>query len=132
MLVLAMSACTAGFFSKDGALVFPPLDAGKGRVVFYRTSTIGASVTPEVRLNGQNVGRPDRPGAFFRDVVPGSYAETTSMTSKVINFYVGAGEKKYVRINHKLFESNFNIELVGPATGESESSGLGLMGQAQK
>ena len=132
MLVLAVSACAAGLFSKDGAPVLPPLDAGKGRVLFYRNSTSSAAYTPDVRLNGQSVGKADRRGVFFKDVVPGSYAVTTSITSKVINFYVGAGEKKYVRINNSFFGSNVYPELVESAKGESESSGLGLLGQGRK
>ena len=132
MLVLAVSACAAGLFSNHGAPVFPPLDTGKGRVLFYRTSTSSAAYSPDVRLNGQSMGKADRRGVFLRDVVPGSYAVTTSMTAKVINFYVGAGETKYVRINNNFFGSNVYPELVESANGESESSGLGLMGQGQK
>ena len=132
MLVLALSACAAALFSKDVAAVFPPLDAGKGRVLFYRTSATSAAHTPDVRLNGESVGKADRRGVYFRDVVPGSYAVTTSISSKVINFHVDAGEKKYVRINNNFFGSNVHPELVESAQGESESSGLGLTGKGQK
>jgi hypothetical protein len=112
-------------FSKGVAQALPPLDPAKARVIIYRTSSMGATYTPEVLLNGEKVGRPSRPGAFFKDVAPGSYAVTTTMTQKVVNFALAAGDKRYVRLTSGFFASQLYPELVDAATGEAETAGLG-------
>lgn len=123
--LLAVQACATGLFSTESAQPFPPLDPAKGRVHFYRTSTLGTAYTPNVLLNGESVGRPSRRGVFFKDVLPGSYAVTTTLTSKVVHFSLAAGEKRYVRFSSGFFESHLHPELVDPATGEAETAGLG-------
>jgi hypothetical protein len=123
-LLLAVSACATGLWSTEGAKAFPPLDPAKGRVFFYRSSEIGSAYTPDVLLNGEKVGRLDRRGVFFKDVLPGSYAATTTMTSKVANFSLRAGERKYVKLVGSLFETHMHPELVDPARGAAEVSTL--------
>ncbi len=87
---------------------------------------MGSTYIPDVLLNGVKIGRPSRPGVFFRDMPPGSYAVSTSMTPRVVNFALAAGEKKYVRLSSGFFASQMVPELVDAATGESESAGLSL------
>ena len=123
---LALSNCGGGLLSKGSAQALPPLDPAKGRVIMYRTSSMGATYIPEVLLNGEKVGRPNRPGVFFRDVPPGSYAVSTTMTPRVANFALAAGEKKYVRLTSGFFASQLHPELVDAATGESDIAGLDL------
>jgi hypothetical protein len=123
--LLALQACAGGLLQKGGAQALPPLEPSKGRVVFYRTSSLGAAYIPDVLLNGERVGRPNRPGVFFKDVPPGSYAVTTTLTSRVVHFALAAGEKKYIRLTSGFFESHLHPELVDAATGEAESAGLG-------
>ena len=124
-LLLALSGCAGGLLSTEAPRSFPPLEAGKGRVFIYRTSSYtGAPYTPDVLLNGLRVGKPGRRGVVYRDVAPGSYAVTTTMTSSVVNFSVAAGEKKYVRINASLLKSQLLPELVDQAEGEAEAARL--------
>lgn len=130
--VLALQACAGGLFSKGAAQALPPLDPAKARVIVYRTSSMGATYTPEVLLNGEKIGKPSRPGVFFRDVPPGSYAVTTTMTQKVVNFALAAGDKRYVRLASGFFASQLHPELVDAATGEAETSSLNLVGPGQK
>jgi len=124
LAVLVLQGCAGDLFSKGGTQVLPPLEPSKGRVVFYRTSSLGAAYIPDVLLNGERVGRPNKPGVFFRDVPPGSYAVTTTLTSRVVHFALAAGEKKYIRLSSGFFESHLYPELVDAATGEAESAGL--------
>jgi hypothetical protein len=123
--LLALQGCAGGLLSTGSARVLPPLEPSKGRVVFYRTSSLGAAYIPDVLLNGERVGRPNRPGVFFKDVPPGSYAVTTTLTSRVVHFALAAGEKKYIRLTSGFFESHLHPELVDAAKGEAESAGLG-------
>lgn len=127
-LLLVLSGCAGG----GGVKGFPPLEAGKGRVFMYRTSSFGSVYTPDVLLNGERVGKLDKPAVFYSDVPPGSYAVTTTKTSRVANFAVRAGEKKYVRLSSGFFETQMHPELVDPAKGESECSGLEVLPQKQK
>ena len=80
--LLALQGCAGGLLSQGSAQALPPLEPSKGRVVFYRTSSLGAAYIPDVLLNGERVGRPNRPGVFFRDVPPGIYAVTTTRRRK--------------------------------------------------
>ena len=132
LLVLAVSACSGGLPFMGSAQVLPPIEPGKGRVFFYRTSMLGDAYTPEVLLNGERVGKLDQRGLLYRDVPPGSYAATTTSTSKVANFSIAAGEKKYVRFNSGFFESYVHPELVEPAKGEADAAGLTLLAPARK
>lgn len=123
-LVLAVAGCATGLWSNEAARAFPALDPGKGRVFFYRSSAMGSAFTPDVLLNGERVGKLDRRGVFFKDVLPGSYAATTTMTSKVANFSLRAGERMYVKFTSSLFETHMHPELVDPARGAAEVSTL--------
>lgn len=132
VLLLALSGCAGGLWSGGGAKGFPPLDPAKGRVFIYRTSSFGASYTPDVLLNGEVLGKLDRPSLFFSDVPPGSYAVTTTKTSKVANFSVAAGEKKYVKLSGGVFDAFMHPELVDPARGEGEAAGLEVLVQRKR
>ena len=132
VLVLAAPACSMMPSLQGGAQSFPSLESGKGRVIIYRTSTIGSESAPEVLLNGDKLGKLDRDSVIFRDVSPGSYAVTTTMTAKVVHFSLRAGEKKYVKLNRDLFASHTYPELIESANGEPEASRLRVMGQGRK
>ncbi len=119
----SLSSCSLSPFGASPA-PFPPLEPGKGRVVLYRSSSSGSPYTSEALLNGERVGRTDRRGVYVRDVAPGSYAVTTTMTARVVNFSVAAGERKYVRFSNAFFDARIYPELVEASKGESESASL--------
>jgi hypothetical protein len=102
----------------------PPLDAAKGRIVFYRSSSFGAQYASDALLNGERVGRIDRPGMYFRDVAPGSYTAATTRSSRVAHFSLAAGERKYLRFSNDFLGTVIYPELVEPARGERETAGL--------
>jgi hypothetical protein len=126
-----VSGCATGLWTQESAQAFPALDPGKGRVFIYRSS-MGSQSVPEVLLNGERIGRLDRPGVIFKDVPPGSYAVTSTRISKVVNFAVGAGDRKYVRFSSGYFEPHMHPEMVDAARGEAEAAGLRVAGQGQK
>lgn len=45
----------------------PTLAAGKGRLVVYRPSSFGGAVQPDVKLNGEVIGKSEPRGFFFVD-----------------------------------------------------------------
>ena len=127
VLLLAVASCATVQSLVGGGPGFPPIEAGKGRVYFYRTGTIGATFkidTSIVMINGDKVGKFIRPGVYLKDLPPGNYAVTTSMTSKVVFFRLDAGDRKYVRFDNDFFGSVLRPELIDARTGESDVSGL--------
>jgi hypothetical protein len=131
-LLLAVSACSTGLWTKESGRLLPPLDPGKGRVFVYRTGTMGSTNVPEVMLNGEKLGTFARPRLVFRDVPPGSYAAATTKSATVVNFAVRAGEKTYVKLTGGFFDANMHPELVDPAQGEADVSGLGATASMKK
>jgi hypothetical protein len=120
---VSLASCSLSPFGSHPA-PFPPLEPGKGRVLLYRSSSSVSSYVSEALLNGERVGRADRKGVVYRDVAPGSYAVTTTMTARVVNFSVAAGERKYVRFSNAFFDSRIYPELVEASKGESETASL--------
>ena len=131
-LLLALQGCAGGLFSGGNAQALPPLEPGKGRVFIYRDSTRGSPYVPDVLLNGERVGRLDQAGVIFRDVPPGSYAVSSGRISTSVNFAMAAGERKYIRFSSGYFETHMHPEIVDPARGESQSSGLRILGAGPK
>lgn len=126
-LVLTVASCATVQSLVGGGPGFPPVEAGKGRVYFYRTGTIGSTFkidTAIVMINGDKVGKFIRSGVYFKDLPPGSYAVTTTMTSKVVFFRLDAGDRKYVKFDNDFFGSVLRPELIDPRSGESDVSGL--------
>lgn len=123
LIVLAIAACATRPSLKEQAAAVPALEKGQARIYFYRPSVAGGASEPTVLLNGQKVEDATPRSVFFRDVAPGKYSVTTTMSSRVVSFDVAAGDKKYVKL---VYGSSFNTypELVDSATGEAESSGL--------
>ncbi|OYU41734.1 MAG: hypothetical protein CFE44_28080 [Burkholderiales bacterium PBB4] len=118
-----VSGCATGPSMSGMKSPVSALEAGKARVYFYRTGIIGAAYQPEVTLNGLVVGKATPRGVYFRDVPPGAYLVTTSMTKETVSFKLVAGQKQYVRLSYS-FGFNIYPELVNTSNGESESKDL--------
>ncbi len=77
---------------------FPKIEAGKGRVYFYRTSGMAAILRPNIRLNDEVVGEAIVGQYFYRDLAPGRYTVLTKTeVANDVTFDLKAGEEKYVR-----------------------------------
>lgn len=119
--VAALLAGCGGFFSSGPKPPAPPpLEAGKGRVYVYRGAALAGAFPPDVLLNGENLGRADRRGAAWRDVVPGSYTVATTLNADVVHFTVAAGETRYVRLASGFFDERVRPALVDAAKGAAD------------
>jgi hypothetical protein len=81
----------------------PPIPAGDARIWFYRDYEPYADKgRPAVAINGGNVGIAELGGAFYRDVVPGSYHATVETYGVDVNqsahFDLAPGQEAYVKI----------------------------------
>jgi hypothetical protein len=131
-LLLSLQGCeTVKSLAGGESAPFPAIEAGKGRIVFYRTNFALEAHVPDIVLNGAKIGKPLQRGVFYRDVAPGSYAVTTTIASDIVNFRVNAGERTYVKLNPGW---GFRIAplLVEPAVGEAETSGMSVIQPSAK
>ena len=119
--------CASGPSLSDVRASLPDVPPGQGRIYFYRTVVVGAAYQPEVTLNGAVVGKAIPRGVSFKDVAPGRYAVTTSMTRDVVTFDLAPGQTQYVRLGYSLGFTIFP-ELVTPAVGEAETRDLSYVG----
>jgi hypothetical protein len=78
LLFGVLSGCATGPKYTEVASSFDALEPGKGRIFIYRPSSFGAAVQPDVRLNGEVVGKAKPLGFFFVDRAPGEYEIVTS------------------------------------------------------
>ena len=98
LLLLLIPACASGpkFNTVENTLAAAP--AGKARIFFYRATSLGAAIQPEIRLNGTVVGKAEPHGVFYVDVDPGDMEVVTgSEVEKKLTFQAGPGERRYVR-----------------------------------
>jgi len=97
---LLLSGCASGTkFSEMGATM-PAAKPDMGRIYFYRTTLLGAAVQPEVRLNGEKVGKAVPNGFFYVDRPAGNYQVVTETeVEKKLTFTLDAGQVRYVRLD---------------------------------
>lgn len=99
-LVTVLAGCAAsGPKMSEVKSSIPTLGSDKGRIYFYRTSSIfGAALSSDILLNGEVVGRSTRGSFFYVDRPAGNYEVATSTeTEKKVTFALAGGETKYVR-----------------------------------
>jgi Protein of unknown function (DUF2846) len=90
-------------------------------------------VQPEVRLNGQAVGRAVPNGFFYMDRPAGSYqVATETEVEKKLTFTLEPGQVRYVRLNISMgfFVGHVYGELVDEAKGRSAIAGTRYVGSA--
>ena len=78
----------------------PDISHDTGRIYIYRPSSFGAAVQPEVKLNGETVGKAVSWGFFYVDREPGKYEIMTSTEVKrKLSFILDKSDVLYVRLN---------------------------------
>ena len=99
-IVLAVAAgCASGPKFDTVATSLPPVPGGKARIFIYRSSSLGAAIQPDVRLNGAVVGKAEPNGVFYVDRDPGNMEVITgSEVNRKLTFTAGAGETRYVKL----------------------------------
>lgn len=120
---LLLAGCATGPKFVEVASTFNKLVPEEGRIYIYRTAVHGAAVQPEVKLNGEVIGRAVPGGFFYVDRTPGNYVILTSTeVDRKLSLVLTKGETRYVRLNVSMgfFVGHVYPELVEPAVGEKE------------
>lgn len=132
MASLYLLGCATG---PEFSEVAPSLDTvtpETGRIYVYRTAIFGAAVQPEVRLNGEVVGKAVPDGFFYVDREPGNYKiETSTEVDRHLSFTLEKGQTRYVRLNISMgfFIGHVYPELVENEIGQKEIQQCNYTGQ---
>jgi hypothetical protein len=119
--LLLLGGCASGPSYSVAKDMIPPLAPGQARLVFYRTSVLGAAVQPPVRVNGEKVGTATAQGFFVKDLPPGNYEiSTATEVKRTLSVALEAGQTRYVRLEISMgfFAGHVSPVLVEPAVGE--------------
>jgi len=99
LAVLILGACASGAKFSDTSPSLTPASGETGRIFFYRPSSLGAAIKPDVRLNDEVVGEAVAQGYFFVDRPPGEYKVTTSTeVERSLSLVLEKNQTRYVRL----------------------------------
>lgn len=121
--ILLSGCATSGPKFSEMAASLSAAKPDMGRIYFYRTTVLGAAVQPDVRLNGEVVGKAVPNGFFYADRPPGNYqVATETEVERKLTFTLDAGQVRYVRLNISMgfFVGHVYGELVDTAKGQAE------------
>ena len=132
LLIVALAACAKGAKFTE---VNPDLSSENpdmGRIFFYRPSSFGAALQPDVMLNQEKVGKAISWGFFYVDRPAGKYECVTSTEVKRrVSFILEPGQTRYVRFSASMgfFVGHVYGELVDESVGLKEIKECKYIGQ---
>ena len=132
LLACTLSACASGpkFTEVNPGLVSESPEMG--RIFFYRPSSFGAALQPDVMLNDEKIGNAISWGFFYVDRPAGSYECITSTeVERKLSFILEPGQTRYVRfsISMGFFVGHVYGELVDDSVGLDEIKDCKYIGQ---
>ena len=132
LFAVVLSACATGakFAEVNPALVSE--SPNMGRIFFYRPSSFGAALQPDVMLNNERIGKAISWGFFYVDRPAGSYECVTSTeVERKVSFILEPGQTRYVRLSVSLgfFVGHVYGELVDGSVGLKEIKDCKYIGQ---
>jgi len=123
LVTVYMVGCATGPKFSEVSPSFSKMTPDKGRIYIYRTAVLGAAIQPEVKLNGEVVGKAVPKGFFYVDREPGDYKIVTSTeVDRRLSLVLEKGQTRYVRLNISMgfFVGHVYPELVENVVGEKE------------
>lgn len=132
LFAVALTACASGpkFTEVNPALVSE--SPSMGRIFFYRPSSFGAALQPDVMLNNEKIGKAVSWGFFYADRPAGSYECVTSTeVERKVSFILEPGQTRYVRfsVSFGFFVGHVYGELVEDSVGLKEIKDCKYIGQ---
>lgn len=100
VIFMLLGCATSGPKFKELSPTISNLSQDSGRVYIYRTTSLGAAVQPNVKINGEVIGTAVPWGFFYVDRAPGNYEIMTSTeVDRKLSLTLDKGETRYVRLN---------------------------------
>lgn len=100
LLPLTLISCASGIKFTQLQPSINSTNSEVGRIFFYRPSSFGAALRPDVLLNGQKVGEAISWGFFYVDRPSGNYEVVTSTEVKrKASFVLEKGQTRYIRFS---------------------------------
>ena len=130
---LLLSACASGTKFTEMSATIPAARPDQGRIYFYRTAMVGLAVQPEVRLNGEKVGKAVPNGFFYVDRPAGNYqVATETEVEKKLTFTLQPGQVRYVRLDISMgfFVGHVYGLLIDEKKAKSEIASMNYIGSA--
>lgn len=135
-IVLITGCAATGPLYSEIAPSIPPVSGDKGRIYFYRSSTmLGGAITSDIRLNDRVVGRSVRGSFFFVDEAPGNYTVSTATeVERQLTLTLAAGETKDVQtsVSFGVLVGRINSILASPNDAIAEIAELRYTGAPLK
>jgi hypothetical protein len=135
-IVLITGCAATGPRLSEISASIPPVPADKGRVYFFRgTTVLGAAITSDIRLNDRVVGVSQRSSFFYVDEAPGNCTVSTATeVERQLTFTLAAGETKYVRtsVSMGVLVGRVNSILESPNIAIAEIANLSYTGAPLK
>ena len=98
--VIVAGCATSGLKYSDAKGPAAASDPNLGRIYMYRTAIVGLAVQPEVKINGEVIGRATPKGYFYVDRPAGTYEiTTTTEVERKLSLTLDKGQTRYVKLN---------------------------------
>jgi hypothetical protein len=123
LVALTISACASGVRFTEMNPSTVPKDQDSGRIFFYRTTTFGAALQPDIKVNGTKVGDSIAQGFFYIDRPPGNYEVVTSTeVDRKVTFVLEKAQTRFVKFSVSMgfFVGHVYGELVDSLVGLEE------------
>jgi len=121
LVAIGLIGCASGIKYIEFEPTMPSPTPDTGRIFFYRPSSLGAALRPDVMLNNEKVGEAISYGFFYVDRQPGEYQVVTSTeVVRKLSFVLDKGQSRYVR-----FSTSFGF-FVGHVYGELVDQNVGM------
>jgi hypothetical protein len=130
--LLAAGCATSGPKFTEISSTMAAMPADTGRIYIYRSTALGAAIQPEVKLNGEVVGRAVPMGFFYLDKKPGNYElEATTEVTRKLSLTLEQGQKRYVRmgVSFGFFVGHVYPELVDNEVAQKEIQDCRYLGR---
>jgi hypothetical protein len=131
VIATALAGCASGPEFKSAQGTLPALAQNKARIFLYRSTSFGAAIQPDIKLNGKVVGSAQPNGIFYVDQEPGDIEIVIGTElEKRLTFNVAAGDVRYVKcdVNMGLFAARIIPKLMDANEAKSEIDGLAFTG----
>lgn len=133
MFFLTLSGCaTSGPKFAEFAPNAPIISPDNGRFYIYRSTSFGAAIQPDVKLNGEVIGEAIPWGFFYVDRTPGNYEIMTSTeVDRKLSLTLDKGQIRYIRLGISMgfFVGHVYPELVENEEGQKEIEDCRYAGQ---